>query len=359
MPAIILPGKYRQPPTGPVELDRHHPFAEGLLIYVLPAGGTQLIDYANRTGKKSIPLSLGTGGISAANGFAGPAIKGSNAGGTAVYDWGASPYPWNEPTRAVTVFAYSERIGNATFNAPLIGCFSASTAQYMLYDADGTGDIRFITSAGGWTAASGGAGSYVNGKAHLYVGRYDGAALTVWRDNVKLGTTAFTGNLPTDAANHGAIFNYAETGLSRTPNALLFAGGVYNRALSDADIAQLADNPFQLIRPVSGRIYFFPSAGGGGATITGTFSGTDSVDTTSFAGDVLIQGTLAATDATDTTSFSGAVPISGTFSPTESAVDSAAFSGSVATAGIPTLSSPTVVSVTATTAVPRVTVTFA
>ena len=97
----------------------------------------------------------------------------------------------------------------------------------------------------------------------------------------------------------------------------------------------------------------------GGATITGTFSGTDSVDTTSFAGDVLIQGTLAATDATDTTSFSGAVPISGTFSPTESAVDSAAFSGSVATAGIPTLSSPTVVSVTATTAVPRVTVTFA
>lgn len=104
---------------------------------------------------------------------------------------------------------------------------------------------------------------------------------------------------------------------------------------------------------------YAPSSAGGGATITGTFSGTDSVDTTSFAGDVLIQGTLAATDATDTTSFSGAVPISGTFSPTESAVDSAAFSGSVATAGIPTLSSPTVVSVTATTAVPRVTVTFA
>ena len=137
-----------------------------------------------------------------------------------------------------------------------------------------------------------------------------------------------------------------------------FLAGVTSEALSVSAMQALLDNPWSVFRANS-RTYFIPSAGGGGATITGTFSGTDSVDTTSFAGDVLIQGTLAATDATDTTSFSGAVPISGTFSPTESAVDSAAFSGSVATAGIPTLSSPTVVSVTATTAVPRVTVTFA
>lgn len=132
---------------------------------------------------------------------------------------------------------------------------------------------------------------------------------------------------------------------------------VWDRVLSDYEMREFNAAPFQALEKRR-RVFYFTTAGGG-ATITGTFSGTDSVDTTSFAGDVLIQGTLAATDATDTTSFSGAVPISGTFSPTESAVDSAAFSGSVATAGIPTLSSPTVVSVTATTAVPRVTVTFA
>ena len=184
-------------------------------------------------------------------------------------------------------------------------------------------------------------------------------------DNVKLWIngsyigSATTGpiNSVNEAPKYGSPDTYAGSEYFYGSHLQVFASGT---RFPDQLARDVSENPYRrLLQSVSAQGNYFNVAGGGGATITGTFSGTDSVDTTSFAGDVLIQGTLAATDATDTTSFSGAVPISGTFSPTESAVDSAAFSGSVATAGIPTLSSPTVVSVTATTAVPRVTVTFA
>lgn len=103
-----------------------------------------------------------------------------------------------------------------------------------------------------------------------------------------------------------------------------------------------------------------PSSAGGGATIAGSFAATESaVDTAAFAGDVLVSGSFTGTGSVDTTSFSGLVKVAGSFAPTESAVDSAAFTGNVVTAGIPTLSSPTVTGVTATAATPRVTITFA
>lgn len=189
--------------------------------------------------------------------------------------------------------------------------------------------------------------------------------LTGGTDNAKLWIngsyigSATTGPIgpSTTPAIYGSTSTYGSAEYYYGSHLHVFASGT---RIPDELAREVSKNPYIILYgPNKTQPRYFAAPSGGGATIAGTFSGTDSVDTTSFAGDVLIQGTLAATDATDTTSFSGAVPISGTFSPTESAVDSAAFSGSVATAGIPTLSSPTVVSVTATTAVPRVTVTFA
>jgi hypothetical protein len=220
------------------------------------------------------------------------------------------------------------------------------TTTGLTISKDGASIARVAIGGSEWNASVSW-GDILNGKPTVLSWGPDGRA--IWNGGRLLASTA---SAPGATAISGTL-SLCDNDNQQIKHFLL-AGGVH----APVTPAELSANPWQIFRKQP-RILYFTAPSGGGATITGTFSGTDSVDTTSFAGDVLIQGTLAATDATDTTSFSGAVPISGTFSPTESAVDSAAFSGSVATAGIPTLSSPTVVSVTATTAVPRVTVTFA
>lgn len=58
--------------------------------------------------------------------------------------------------------------------------------------------------------------------------------------------------------------------------------------------------------------------------INGTFSGTDSVDTANFTGSGQISGTLSGTDGVDTTSWAGDVLVSGTFTGTDG-VDTALF----------------------------------
>ena len=94
---------------------------------------------------------------------------------------------------------------------------------------------------------------------------------------------------------------------------------------------------------------------------TGTLAATESgADTAALAGDVLIDGSLAATESGgDTAALAGDVLIAGTFAATESGADVAAIQGTAHVAsGIPVLSAPSMSSITATTAVPRVTLTF-
>ena len=66
--------------------------------------------------------------------------------------------------------------------------------------------------------------------------------------------------------------------------------------------------------------------------VQGTFAVTDAVDTASFAGDVLIQGSFAGTDGADTAGFTTSNQIGGSFAATEGA-DTANFTGDVFVVG--------------------------
>lgn len=173
------------------------------------------------------------------------------------------------------------------------------------------------------------------------------------------GTTHSTLFTPTGTPNRLCIGN-PDWGSGEYFDGKVSWLAAWRRVLDDreVDALTLGRRAERLLRRAP--VYFLPSAGGGGATIAGSFAATESaVDTAAFAGDVLVSGSFTGTDSVDTTSFSGLVKVAGSFAPTESAVDSAAFTGNVVTAGIPTLSSPTVTGVTATAATPRVTITFA
>ena len=352
MAVIITADKWRRQPSGVgTSLDISDSARGVIACYVPSAGYVDIASGKRMQGTASPNFRPGVSGIStqttgAAGAFIGCPTYGTIASGsdrTVMAVFAIDTYP---PSQLASVVGFSNSIprwSDAVSSWNVLGVGSTGTVQYSEYD----GSTKY---ASGQTIST--------GKVVCAIGTaVSGVGIRVAVDGV-VGSLTSMGTLA--AINSaGLASNFTDI---YGPSVRHFAGQIYlmcgwNRALSAPELADLSVNPWQIFRK-SPRVLYFTSAGGGGAT-TGTFSGTDSVDTTSFAGDVLIQGTLAATDATDTTSFFGAVPISGTFSPTESAVDSAAFSGSVATAGIPTLSSPTVVSVTATTAVPRVTVTFA
>jgi hypothetical protein len=332
---ILLQDKWRRQPSGPAVLAPE--WAKGARFVV----------------------SAGSGRVNLANGL--PSIPGSRGISPSIGGLGLD-YSSTADTPTNTGIDSFE----SSVNVTIFSCFIVRTAvawSACIYDRNGWnggafGDdglsYRYVWDGSEWSYSTGltfGTNRVVAAahsiSANSAICAVDGRTDTRSVSNSARGFQNFANWFGSDP-NGGRNLN----------GVILLAGICVGESWSEPRLREWTRNPWQIVRKQP-RILYFTAPSGGGATITGTFSGTDSVDTTSFAGDVLIQGTLAATDATDTTSFSGAVPISGTFSPTESAVDSAAFSGSVATAGIPTLSSPTVVSVTATTAVPRVTVTFA
>jgi hypothetical protein len=109
---------------------------------------------------------------------------------------------------------------------------------------------------------------------------------------------------------------------------------VFNRALSDAEIRSISENPYQVLRPANDRLWLDVVAGGGG--VSGSLSAIDAPDTASFSGSASapsVTGTLSATDPQDAASFAGALIFSGSLSATESP-DSAAFAGTAYAPGV-------------------------
>lgn len=337
MAAIILQDKWRrQPPNG---YSLRPEFSQGATV-VLPSAGRILLPNGVSPTSDTRQLKPTPQGVA----FSGDGTMYAQA----PYSMdGATSYAW---------LAFIESVSN--FETRNVFCAALNNDYQYQLRTDGSNWAFYHLSSAPSDILAGEAGGLTLNSPTVLAGKWENGAISLFKNGVRVA---------------GPV---TATGAFRTPNKVWLMsdgagvnpwhGSVYlnafwaGRSFSDAALCELTSNqsaPWQIFRRP--RYLYISLPSGGGATIAGTFSGTDSVDTTSFSGDVLIQGTLAATDATDTTSFSGAVPISGTFSPTESAVDSALFEGNVVTAGVPTLSSPTVVSVTATSAIPRVTVTFA
>lgn len=91
----------------------------------------------------------------------------------------------------------------------------------------------------------------------------------------------------------------------------------YNRHLSATEHAIIAENPWQIFKPIPRRI-FVPVAAGG-SDVTGTFSATEAAETLSAAGGIIVGGAASVTESAETVSASGSVAIGATSSITETA----------------------------------------
>lgn len=129
---------------------------------------------------------------------------------------------------------------------------SSGSGRIEVFAFDGT-DIPFCTS----TSAS-----VVDGEWHAFVGRMSGAIGRLYLDGAILSSTqTFTsiGNWYDSAqeVTIGRLGGAYEAGRS-TPFALV---AVWDRALSDAEVAEISANPWQLFRADPIRIYSLPSGG--------------------------------------------------------------------------------------------------
>jgi hypothetical protein len=345
---ILLPDKWRRQPSGPVEIDWTHPAARALISVGIPTLKFDPITreaWSNHVGDVATVGSAG--GVSWQN-------AGNINSSMRLADSAA-----NSTSKAIVVSIVDVAASSGDYSAVSkrvdFGQGWLLMTRFSALKGNNYPTFAFFDGAG-WRSTTGTMDIRGTGPRTL-VGAYDGSTVRCFVDGIPQGESSHTGSLPDTAATLKVCGDGESSAVGRVSVAYMIDG---NKVTADAALSrELSLAPWAIFKKKA-KILYFPSAGGGGATIAGSFAATESaVDTAAFAGDVLVSGSFTGTDSVDTTSFSGLVKVAGSFAPTESAVDSAAFTGNVVTAGIPTLSSPTVTGVTATAATPRVTITFA
>jgi hypothetical protein len=168
------------------------------------------------------------------------------------------------------------------------------------------------------------------GKPSVGVGRYDGTNLNLFVNGAPAGTiaasapvTSFSGVVTQALAVDGIV----SAGGYQGPGVLLIAA--WNRALTDAEVAEVSENPWQLFRPQSQQLAFFSSPL---VPITGTLNVTEADDTLASTGALAISGSLAVTEASDSLAATGALALAGSLAVTE-ADDTLASTGTLPLAG--------------------------
>ncbi len=263
MPAIILQDRWRRQPSGLTDVDWGNPLSRGIVFAGLPTGAG-LVDVSRRIGN-----------LVATNAALFPAVY--RGGALHAHDLtGSSSYVRTNPTQnALTSLPISMSIlinpdgaaacrvmdvGTANSYNPVVGIQGIGTSQYRLQHYD-TGEAitnPTTVSAGTW--------------AHLVGVFSSNEYRAMYRDGLFVSsstTTRFS-----DSGFDNLVIGYAPWSGVEYFDGKVAAPVVWARSLSADEIKELAANPWQVFKK-SPRILYFPSAGGGGATLaadSGTYA---------------------------------------------------------------------------------------
>jgi hypothetical protein len=163
---------------------------------------------------------------------------------------------WERPVNQVTALVYLIRTGNADGNAPIFSNGSPGTSPFAawgLIDADGTGTARFECSAGNTYRSVTSSIGMTNNTPTVLVGRYNGEVAEIFQDGTQRGSVACSGALtyPNNGGDRGpALSNFWNFTVSRRAFVgRVFVAALWDRALSNVEIAELSANPWQLFAP--------------------------------------------------------------------------------------------------------------
>lgn len=240
-------GPFDRQPQGPVEVDWANPIARGLNFCVVNAfdhAGDKTaarVDVNRSTSPSGVVerfiFNSNTSAISVAGNFASPNLTQLILGRT---DGNAPPGPMGVlgvsgiPSVTTVAGGFIKHVGGDFWRFSIID----SGGQKNAFDTS-------VTS---------------KGRLDLIVGVANGTNVRLFRDGVLKGTAA--------AGNATGVVNSLSIGTSC--NSQSFGGDValacnWNRALSDAEIASISANPWQLFRDDTSDVLIFDMGAGGGA----------------------------------------------------------------------------------------------
>ena len=244
-----------QPPQV-AEVDRANNLASKACAIALPiTGGVRV--YAPQGGKyrefnsplgSGISVTAGTGGIgigsSAQNSDAFKLYSADNAMDTI----------WEAPSAAATVLVVAQRFGAAADTACVFGNESTSSSPYVAWgisDRTGSGQAAFEFAPGGAyniLAVTG----WLDANVNVYVGRYNGSAIAAWKNGVKhTSETACSGTLtyPNSVSRGPSLAGFWTTTTNRAFVGRVYLSALWPVALSEAEIASISRDPWQLFEP--------------------------------------------------------------------------------------------------------------
>lgn len=348
MAALILPSS--SPPRGPAPVNWANPITRGLVIAYFASSnfdhaGTRVPNNTDKTNNQQSANQYG----------AAMRFTGSQALNTLTIDHKVT----HNLSGATAMTVVTVTTAAAGAERPICGVWGSTKRWYMAIDSSGYPIF----------AVNGGAANrvYTSNVVTAHSARTSLAA--VWdgsSDTCKLYKAGVeisggkSGTAQTAIGSHtmGPSIGAQSTGGTAKHSGTIEYVLVFNRALSDAEIRSISENPYQVLRPANDRLWLDVVAGGGGVSgslsaidapdtasfsgsasapsVTGTLSATDPQDAASFAGALIFSGSLAATDSPDAATFAGtayAPGVSGTFAATDSA-DAAAFAGTAYAPGV-------------------------
>ena len=246
-PSAPAPAVARGIPAGPLELNRDHPLARGLVALYLP--GLHLHDLTG----SCPPLAYGTGTASLTPD--GPAHR-SAISGSRITNAGAVPAAL-QLTTAGTLYWRGVRISGPNGSIfwglgpnPHVDPF----IYYGFYGVNGT-DVSFDYAAGGVNTVGPVALGVPMGRTSLAATFTVGGAIEIFLGGAFRATTNWTGaapnylNLGPGSVNIGGS-NGGPTEISNADSALV---ATWNRALNRDEIALLDRDPYVLVRPALRR----------------------------------------------------------------------------------------------------------
>ena len=247
-------------PQGPARIDWANTLTRGFCAASLPFGGGikniapgRVQEFATRFGASPTTKAGLPGNGASVQSLSADAWRLHSVGGN-------TTSAWDTPSSQVTCLALVIRRGNSGGNSPIFANSAPSTSPYIawgLLDSGGTGALAFSCSAGG-SSPQVTAGTIPNNAPSVLVGKYDGANLSVFLNGERKGVLGASGSLvyPNDVSARGPsignFWNYAGT---RSFGGEVYLTMLWNRALSDAELKSLSDNPWQIFAPDSRALY--------------------------------------------------------------------------------------------------------
>lgn len=324
MAALILPSS--SPPRGPAPVNWANPITRGLVIAYFASSnfdhaGTRVPNNTDKTNNQQSANQYGAAMM----------FTGSQALNTLTIDHKVT-HNLSSAT-AMTVVTVTTAAAGA--ERPICGVWGSTNRWYMAINSSGYPLF----------AVNGGAANrvYVSNLLTAHIARTSLAA--VWdgsSDTCKLykagaeisGVKSGTAQTAIGSHTMGPSIGSQSTGGTAKHSGTIEYVLVFNRALSDAEIRSISENPYQVLRPANDRLWLDVVAGGGG--VSGTLAATDAQDAASVSGAASApsaSGALSASDAQDIASFTGALIFSGSLSATDSP-DAATFAGTAYAPGV-------------------------